>query len=83
MNEANGLHPLGLSVTTHRLCGLEEMIDLSETGIGIRVVNECIEQLHGVPDTHPGAPLLAEVGTHLDVEFYSLFFCSIPNEFAI
>jgi hypothetical protein len=81
--KANYLHPVRLSVTTHGLCGLEEMFNLGETGIGIRVINKGIEHFHRGPHTHPGALLLAEGGAYVDVELDGLLFCSIQRGYAI
>lgn len=77
MNHTDDLHPLGLSVTTNGFCSLQKMFDLGGTGIHICVIDQGIEFFHGGPDTHSTTPLLAKVGTCINVEFEGLFLCDI------
>jgi len=49
------LHPLGLSITSHGLGRLQEMLYLGERGVGIALVYQCVQLLDCLPDPHSRA----------------------------
>lgn len=83
------LHPFRLAVSSNSLCGLKQMLDLGytrllksqawkwpymgRTNVGVRLVNERIQHLHGLPDAHAGAFLGLELNAGLDIEVKCLF----------
>jgi hypothetical protein len=83
------LHPFRLAVSSNSLCSLKQMLDLGytcllkgqawkrpymgRTNVGVRLVNERIQHLHGLPDTHAGAFLGLELDAGLDIKVESLF----------
>lgn len=57
VDETGELHPAGLAIAADGLGGLEKVLDLGEAGVGVGLVNEGVELLHGLPDGHLGAGL--------------------------
>lgn len=55
VDETSQLHPAGLAIAADGLGGLEKVLDLGEGGIGVRLVDQGVELLHGLPDGHLGA----------------------------
>src|SRR5437899_2038033 len=47
--------PARVAVVPDLLGGLEQMFELRKIGIGIAVVNECVEEFHRFPDAHSAA----------------------------
>ena len=45
--------PLGLARRADRLGRLQEVLDLGKVEVGIAVIDELIQILHRLPDTHP------------------------------
>jgi hypothetical protein len=52
MDQTNQYHPVGMAVSPDRFRSLEKMLHLIEVCIGIRIVNQLIEEVKGVPDRH-------------------------------
>lgn len=57
VDQARELHPARLAVTPDGLGGLEEVVDLREGSVRVRLVDERVEFLHGFPDGHVRAGL--------------------------
>jgi hypothetical protein len=52
VDQACKLEPPGFAIAVNGLYGLQEMLDLSERSIGIRSIDECIELLHRLSESH-------------------------------
>ena len=72
VEEPRQLHPARLAVAADGLCGLQEVVDLREAGVRVRLVDEGVELLHGFPDGHLGAGLGVEVVAGLEVVGHGL-----------
>lgn len=67
VDETRELHPSRLAVSADGLGGLEEVLDLAELGVWVRLVDEGVELLHGLPDGHLGSGLGVEIVAGLEV----------------
>lgn len=54
MDEARQLHPPRLPIPPDGLCALEEVLNLGEGRVWVRLVDEGVELLHGLPDGQAG-----------------------------
>jgi hypothetical protein len=80
VDETDELHPARLAVPADGFGGLEEVIDLGEGCIRVGLVNECVELLHGLPDSHLGASLAMEVVAGAQIVGYGLLLVLLAVE---
>jgi len=80
VNEASELHPARLAITTDSFCGLEQMFDLGEGGVGVGFVDERIQLLHGFPDGHVSTSLAVEVVASFEVVCHGLLLVLLTVE---
>lgn len=69
-----------LAVPADSLSGLEKVLDLGERGVWVRLVDECVELLHCLPDGHLGTSLGLEVVAGLEVVRDSLLLVLLAVE---
>ena len=67
VDEAGNLHPSWLAVTSDGLGTLEQMLDLAELGVGVALIDQGVELLHGLPDGHLSSGLGLEIVSGLEV----------------
>ncbi|PNY27089.1 hypothetical protein TCAP_02983 [Tolypocladium capitatum] len=74
VDEARDLHPPRLAVAADGLGGLQQVLNLRERRVRVRLVDERVELLHGLPDGHlgPGAGGVAEAVASGEVVRHSL-----------
>lgn len=61
MDEPGELHPVGLAVPPDRLGRLEEVLDLTDGRVWVRLVDERVEHLECLPDGHAGVDLAEDL----------------------
>lgn len=73
MDQPRHLHPLGLAVPPYGLGSLQEVLDLPDGRVGVGLVDEGVEHLHGFPDRHAGVGRGEEALARGEVEGEGLF----------
>lgn len=67
MDQTGQLHPSGLAIASDSLCRLEQVVNLRERGVGVRLVDQGVQPLHSFPDAHLRASLGVELVASLEV----------------
>src|SRR5439155_9226095 len=52
MNQTGQNEPARVSVAANRFRHLQEVLDLTETDVGVAIIHERVEELHRLPDAH-------------------------------
>lgn len=63
VDDTGHLHPFRLPILAHRLGGLQEMLNLSGTGVRVTCVDQSVKELHCLPNSHDGTGLLEGLTT--------------------
>lgn len=72
VDKTGQLHPVGLAVTSDSLGSLEQVFNLTDRCVRVRLVDEGVEHLHRFPDGHAGTFGLSELFPNTDVVLESL-----------
>lgn len=60
VNQTSDLHPFRLAVSSNSLSGLKKVLNLSNRGVRVGLVDEIVEELHCFPDGHASTDSVAE-----------------------
>src|SRR5437879_12446784 len=81
MNQARQNEPGWVAVSSNRLRNLQKMLDFTQAGVGIAVIDQRIEKLHRLPNVH-AAPARRQEGAFLVADkIERLMFVIEPVEF--
>lgn len=72
VDQTGELHPLGLAVSSNSLSCLKKVLNLSNRGVRVGLVNEVVEELHCFPDGHASTDSVAEFLSDLDIVLVGL-----------